>query len=67
MTMGANMANRNKNSKEPIYRTPDGVRWRYLKTAVGGFEGCWLMARIKDGHRLYVKIERLELEKPNDD
>ena len=61
------MANKNKNSKEPIYRTPDGTRWRYLETAVSGFEFCWLMARVKDGHRLYVKIEDLELEKPADD
>lgn len=57
------MANRNKNSKEPVYRTSDGVRWRFLEVATGGFAGCWLMARIKDGHRLYVPSKDLTKEK----
>lgn len=57
------MANRNKNSKETIYRTLDGVRWRKLEVAEGGFKGCWLMARVKDGHRLYVPAIDLTKEK----
>lgn len=57
------MANKNKKSKETIYRTSDGVRWRYLETPTGGFMGCWLMARLRDGHRLYVPVKDLKEEK----
>lgn len=60
------MANKNKKSKEPIYRTPDGVRWRFIEAETiptSVFSGCWLMARVRDGHRLYVQTKNLTREK----
>ena len=51
-----------KKSLEPVYRTPDGGRWRFLEKGKGVFEGCNLMTRVKDGHRLYWPVEKLKLE-----
>lgn len=59
----------NKKTKESVYRSkptkefPKGERWRFLEVGYGGFDGCWLMVRVKDGHRLYHKIDSLTLEK----
>lgn len=52
----------NKKTKEPVYRAEDGSRWRFLAEAQGGLQGKWLMARVKDGHRLYWPPEKLTLE-----
>lgn len=56
------MANKNKKVKEPIYRAPDGSRWRFIRAAEGGLAGKWLMARVKDGYRSYWTPDRLTLE-----
>lgn len=51
--------------KEIIYRTkptkkfPKGERWRFLNVA---YPGAWMMVRVKDGHRMFCKIEDLEEE-----
>lgn len=54
------MANKNKKRKckEPVYRSADGTRWRFINAE---YED-WLMVRIKDGHRLYISPEELTLE-----
>lgn len=46
---------------EPVYRTPDGQRWRKLP----GFYTTppdWMMTRIKDGRRSMINKNDLKLE-----
>lgn len=50
------MANKNKKIKEPIYLFND-MTWRFVKEE----DGYWLMTRIKDGYRAYLKKENLEI------
>ncbi len=68
MTMGVNMANKNKKIKEPVYRAPDGVRWRFISSdkRYKPENELWLMVRIRDGYRSYWPPDKLKLEKPND-
>lgn len=59
------MANRNKNSKEPVYRDPLGKRWRFISAdkRYKPENVLWLMVRIKDGYRSYWPPEKMKLEK----
>lgn len=48
-----------KKTKEQIYRSRrTGTRWRFIEET----NGSWLMAQVKDGHRLLFKVEELITE-----
>ena len=45
---------------KPTKKLPKGERWRFLSV---GYPGSWMMVRVKDGHRMFCRIEDMEEEK----
>lgn len=44
---------------DTVYRSKNGTRWRFLSEGYGGFAGFNEYVRVKDGHRLYHRVEEM--------
>ena len=55
----------NKKHKEPVYRDPQNVRWRFISADKRDKpeNELWLMTRIRDGYRSYWRPNQMKLEK----